>query len=248
LAVTVLFGALSIGVSYAFLYWAILSVPPGLAMIVLALGPLMTFFFAFLHGLERFQWRGLLGAVVALAGIVVGVGGASTRAPLVPVLAIAAGAAAIAEASVLLKRTPRTDPIATNAIALITGAGVLAATSLLAHERWSLPADPSTWGAFIYLVAAGTVVLFFLYLFILDRWSASATSYSFLLFPLVTIVLSSLITGEIITPIYLLGTALVLMGVWLGSLARLGTSARSRGGEQEGQGMLAAEGSPDLRS
>jgi len=108
-------------------------------MIVLALGPLMTFFFAFGHGLERFRWPGLMGAVIALLGIVIGVGGASTRAPLVPVLAIAAGAAAIGEAAVLLKRSPGTDPVVTNAIALGTGAALLAVISLVARERWILP-------------------------------------------------------------------------------------------------------------
>ncbi|HSK48789.1 MAG TPA: DMT family transporter, partial [Coriobacteriia bacterium] len=70
----VLYGALGIGASYALLYWGIQSMPASLLMVILSLGPLLTMFFAVGHGLEPFRWRGLAGAVIALAGIAVGVG------------------------------------------------------------------------------------------------------------------------------------------------------------------------------
>jgi drug/metabolite transporter (DMT)-like permease len=53
-----LYGFLSFGANYAFLYWGIQSIPAGLTQVILALVPLMTFFSAFFHRLEPFRWRG----------------------------------------------------------------------------------------------------------------------------------------------------------------------------------------------
>lgn len=47
-----LYGLLAIGASYALLYWGLVRVQAGLTMVVLALVPLMTVFFALAHGLE----------------------------------------------------------------------------------------------------------------------------------------------------------------------------------------------------
>ena len=91
--------------------------------------------------------------------------------------------------------------------------------SLIAGETWSLPPDGRTWLVTGYLVVGGTFILFYLYLFVLERWTASATSYSFLLFPIATAILASWLTDETITIRFILGGIVVLVGVWLGALA-----------------------------
>jgi drug/metabolite transporter (DMT)-like permease len=48
-------GLLSVGASYAFLYWSLTQVQAGLAMLVLAFVPLFTFVLALIHRLERFR-------------------------------------------------------------------------------------------------------------------------------------------------------------------------------------------------
>jgi drug/metabolite transporter (DMT)-like permease len=214
------YGTLSIGVSYACLYWALVFVPASLTMVVLSLGPLLTLFFAWAHGQESFHWRGLSGAVVAFAGILVGVGGEiGVSLPPLPLLALVVGAAAIAEASVLFKSFPKSDPWVVNALALSVGAAFLFLVSLVAGEVWNLPTTSNTWTAYAYLVIGGSVLLFYLYLYVLTRWTASATSYSFLLFPVATIVMASWLAGEVITLRFLAGTVVVLAGVWLGALS-----------------------------
>lgn len=52
-----LYGLLTVGFSYALLYWGLLRVEAGLAAVVLAVVPLMTFIFALAHGQEGFRWR-----------------------------------------------------------------------------------------------------------------------------------------------------------------------------------------------
>lgn len=213
-----LYGFLTIGIYYALLYWALVFIPASLTIVILSISPLLTFFFAWAHKQERFRWQGLLGALIALAGIVLAVGaeiGASLD--LLPLLALVAGAAVIAEATVLYKKFPQSDLLMVNALALGMGTIVLAFISRIAGEAWSLPTEQSTWIAYSYLVLAGTVILFYLYLYVLERWTASATSYTFLLFPISTLLLAAWLTDEIISPRFLLGGAIVLLGVWLGA-------------------------------
>ena len=67
-----------------------------------------------------------------------------------------------------------------------------------------------------YLVLAGSVVVFWLFIFVVRRWTASAVSFQFLLIPLATIPFSAALTGEVITSLMLVGGAVVLLGVYIG--------------------------------
>ena len=215
------FGLISVGSSYALLYWGLLRVSAGLTMTVLAFVPLLTFFLAILQRQEEFRKRGLLGALISLAGILIAVGSRLDGGLHIPsVLAVAAAAGFIAEGNVFFKTIPRTDPVVTNAVATTGGAVFLLVVSRITGEAWSIPAGSDTWTAYLYLVLIGTVGLFYLYLFVLGRWTASATSYAFLLFPVSTVVLAALIEGETITAEFLTGLALVIVGVWIGVFRR----------------------------
>ena len=68
-------------------------------------------------------------------------------------------------------------------------------------------------------MVVGSVVLFYLYLFLLSRWTASATSYVFLLFPVATAPMAALVLGEHVTvAIRARSIYLALVGVWLGAI------------------------------
>ena len=217
----VIYGTLTVGVSYAFLYWALVYVTASLTMVVGTLVPLFTFFLAWAHGQEKFRWRGLFGSLVAFAGILIGVSGElGSSVPLLPLLALLAGGIALSEGTVLIKSYPKSDPVMVNAVSLTVGAAILFVISLVVGEARSLPAESATWLAYSYLVLGGTVMLFYLYLYVLQRWTASATSYSFLLFPVWTILLASWLADEVLSPSFLLGGAFVLFGVWLGTFSR----------------------------
>ncbi len=220
LAGSLLYGILSVGASYAFLYWGLLTVQAGLAMVVLAFVPLMAFFFAILHGLERFRWQGLAGTFIAISGILIGIGGSLNASPadMLSLLAVVAGAACLAEGAVVFKLFPKTHPVATNALAVSVGALMLFVVSMVAGEEWNLPAEADTVLAFIYLVCIGSVLLFYLYLYVLSRWTASATTYSFLLFPIATVIIAAWLAGEVVTGAFIIGSLFVLAGVWLGAV------------------------------
>jgi drug/metabolite transporter (DMT)-like permease len=221
LAGALIYGALSFGASYAFLYWGLVYVTAGAAAISLALVPLMTFFFALAHRLEHFQWRVLLGGAIALAGIALAFSDQLGSVTILPLLALVAGSACIAESNVVIKLSPGSHPVVTNAIGMTLGAAILLVLSAIVGESWKLPEAAATWAAYIYLVAAGSVILFALAIFIIKRWTASATSYSLVLTPFVAVLLGALLANEGVSPLFVLGGALVLLGVWVGALARV---------------------------
>jgi len=73
----------------------------------------------------------------------------------------------------------------------LAGALLLVAGSVLAGEPQLLPQWAATWAAVAYLVLAGSVVVFVLYLVVLRYWAASRAAYAFVLIPFVTVLLSA---------------------------------------------------------
>ena len=59
----IIYGVLSMGIFYGLFYTGIAEVQAGLAAVLLAVGPLFTYFFAVLRRQEQFRWRGLLGGL-----------------------------------------------------------------------------------------------------------------------------------------------------------------------------------------
>ena len=226
---TLLFGVLSFGVAWAFIYTGLRTVKPGMAQVLMALTPLLTFFLAILHKQEAFRWRGLLGALVAMTGVGwVFIDHLDANASVLPMLAIVAGAACLGESLVLLKRLFGADPMMLNAVGMSTGAAFLLGLSRVTREAWRLPTLRVTWLSILYVVVIGTVVFFSLLTFVVKHWSASASSYGLVIMPLETVALSAWITGETLDAALLIGGALVLIGVWIGALSGGSSAGQSR--------------------
>ena len=228
----VTYGVLAFGVAFGLAFVAIPMTGAGAGQLLLGLVPLLTLILAPLHGLEPFRLRAMLGSLVALVGV--GILAADRISVDIPLAGIGLGIAVaflLAEAGIVLKLTPRADPIASNAVGMLAGALILLPISFLLGEQWSLPAQPDTWAAMVYLVVPGSLAVFWLFVFVLRRWTASAVSFEFLLIPLATIPFSALLTGEVITPLMLVAGAIILAGVYLGALApdpRQSTTEQSR--------------------
>lgn len=213
------YGLLGFAAFYALVYYALVHLRAGLAGVVLALVPLITMGLAVLQRQERLTRAGLLGGLLAAGGLaIIYRGELAAEAPLLPLLAVIAGVVAAAQGSIILKHAPRADPYATNAIAMVVGAVVLLLLSALRKEPRILPEQQTTLFVLAYLVLAGSLVLFALYLYVLQRWSASRTSYQFVLSPVVAVTAGVLIAGETVTLQFLVGGLVVLAGVYFGAL------------------------------
>ena len=218
----VAYGLLAFAGFFGFLYLGLVRASAALGQTLLALGPLVTMFIAAALGMERLRARALVGAAISLAGIVVSFGAASALdVPVTSLLALGAAATSFAAGSIVSRRLRSAEPVTQNVIATVVGGVVLLAISATIGEPWRLPPSPATWLAFVYLVGPGTVVIFLLFLFLLRRWTVTAVSYQFVLAPIVSIALATLLLGEPVGPSLAAGVALVLAGVYIGAIARV---------------------------
>lgn len=217
LRASLVYGLLSFGVSYALVYWALLYVPSGMTAVLFATLPLMTLVLASLIGLERLTWRNILGGIVAIAGISIIFSQQLQRAvPIIPILAVLLAVLVNAIASVLVKRMEKPHPVTLNAVGMGVGTLFLLVTSLVARETMHLPQLPATWLALGWLTMSA-LVAFILFVWIVARWTASAATYALVLAPLVTIVLGFWLVNEPITRNFLIGSVIVLTGVYAGT-------------------------------
>lgn len=217
---SVVYGVLGFLGAFTFLFWGLQETPPGTGQIIIALVPLMTLLLAVVHGLERFRMRALVGMLVALGGLVfLFADRISADVPILSLLAVVAGAAFLAESGVVLKMTPRMHPVASNAVGMLAGGALLLALSALLGDAWVAPTQSDTWVAMAFLVVGGSVAVFGLYVFLLDRWTASAVSYSLLVQPVFAVAYSAVLTNEPITPALFIGGAVVLVGVYIGAFS-----------------------------
>ena len=106
---------------------------------------------------------------------------------------------------------------------------MLIAVSLVAGEQLVLPTQSDTLLGMAYLIGPGSIGVFMLALYVLARWTASATSYAFLLFPLVAIALGAVLFSEPVQPSFLLGGAVVVAGVYVGAIYRPRAAAAEQG-------------------
>jgi len=218
LALVVTYGLLAFAVAYGCLYWALQEVPGGVGAVVMAVGPLLTLLLAVAHGMERFNGRAAAGALIAVAGsalIFFQPGSVSFAWTSFVLLGFAALAAA--ESVIVSKRCGRLHPVVMNFVGMTAAAPALLVAAAVAGERFALPEAGKTQIAVVYLVAA-TVGLFLLVLVVVQRWTASSTSYIFVSMPLVAVVLGALVADEEITLTTVLGGAVVCAGVYLGAL------------------------------
>ena len=220
LLLTVLFGLFSFALSYALMYWALVRVTAGMAAVVLAVVPLVTLLLAAAQRLERLTARTVAGSLLAVGGIVVTTQGSEEVVlPLSGLLAMAAAALTIGQSVILGKRVSGNHPAVTNAVGMAVGASILLAFSAVTGEAWVFPRRAEVVWSVAYLVTLGSVGLFVLTILVVRRWTASATSYMFVLFPIVTMVLAAWLADEPLTATGVFGAAVVMSGVWFGALA-----------------------------
>jgi drug/metabolite transporter (DMT)-like permease len=213
----VLYGFFQFGLNFPLLYLGETAVPSGLAAVVFATIPLSTVFFARAFGLERLSAPRIVGALVALMGILVAFW--SQLRAAVPPLALLEllGATWVAcLGSVFLKRGPRQSPIVSNGVGSAVGCVACLAWSVALGESRALPTSWAAVFPIVYLAVAGSVGAFVLWAWLVNHWDISRASYIAVLIPIVALSLGALVRHERLEAATLLGAAIVLVGVGVG--------------------------------
>lgn len=227
LALTAAYGLFTFTLSYALLYWALTQMRAGMLAVVLAIVPLATPLLAAAQRLEVLNRRALLGAGVAFAGIVwMTVDTEGLVIPFGAVVATLAAALTIAESIIISKRISTNHPAMNNAVGLVVGAPLLLIWSLVVGESWALPTEQDTILAVVFLVTVGSVGLFVLTLLVVRLWTASATAYMFVLFPVGAMLLDAWLLDAPLTVRGVTGAVVVMASVWFGALSPTAAGTR----------------------
>jgi len=210
-----LYGAFQLGLNFVLVYWGETSAPSSLASVLFATLPLSTALLGRLAGIERLDRRRLLGASIALGGIVLiffgrlGAGAAPVLATIVACIG-----------SLLFRRGPRQPVVPANAVGCAVGAVVCFLASTLMRERHALP---TTWAAIVPIVVlavAGSVGGFVLFTWLVTQWDATRAWFVSVAAPIVGVTLGYLVLGEQLGAAGLIGSGIVLAGVALGLRTR----------------------------
>ena len=216
---------------YALVMLGIQSVLPGLAAVLTYTFPLWVAILSptvLGHRLTGLDWAAIAGGFV---GVVLVAGGwdiLSAGLPLAAVVELLAAAISWAVGTVLFQRRfRREEMLGANAYQLLGGAaGLAVAVGLLAPRPLptaSLSLDVSV----LWLGIVGTTLAYTVWFWLLGRTRAATLSAYVFLVPVVALGASTVVFGERLSPIQLVGVALVFLSIYGISAARDSTGSGS---------------------
>src|SRR2546430_960457 len=218
---------------YGLIYWGENNgVESGLSAILFATLPLLTAVVAnaLLPG-ERLTVQKLAGIGLGFGGILLIFRGQIATAgadKALPMIAIVLSATCAAVATVALKRWGAgTDPVTFNAGAMAVGAASLAALSVTTRETWRLPSWPEGIGAILFLALAGSVVTFVTWQWLLTTSEATSLSLVALITSLTAVLLGAGVGNEKFDAVDLVGSAIVLAGIYVSISRRVAGLGRA---------------------
>lgn len=224
---------LMIALNYGLMAWGLQHVSSGLAALLnLGTMPIAMLGWAVLFGQERVTRRAGFALALGVTGLIVLFGPRIATQPeelfdgeaVAGMLAIIVGASLYALGSVLGR--PRGTGLPVVPVAawqMLAGGIALVLASLVLEpigvEAWQGLAQPAAWGSLLYLVAAGSLAGFTVYLWLMQRWPASRVANYAFISPIFAVILGWLVFAERIAPLEWAAAVLLLAGAYL-SLSR----------------------------
>ena len=172
---------------------------------------------------ERLTRQRVLGIILAVVGVALIVArteaGASARDPWLGNALAFASVLIWSVYTILAKRVAEADPIAVTAVVAVLGTIMLIPAALIENANASLPSiSAEGWLKIVYLGALASAVSYLLYNRALRDIDASLAGVFINLSPVIGVISGVIFLGESITPVAILGGALVLAGVWISSM------------------------------
>jgi drug/metabolite transporter (DMT)-like permease len=216
-------GFLAFSLNYGLLFWGEARTSSGLAAVLQATIP--AFGLAVAHLLlpkDRMTLPKVLGVALGIAGVAVIFSDRATLAGPDAIrggLAIVAGAFAVAFSNVLVKaRGGSYDPVILAAVQMTFGmVPLVAAGFALEGSPFAFHWTPRAVLAILYLALVGSVVAFLLFYWLLKRMDVTKVLLISLVTPVLAVALGAAVLGERLGAGAFLGTALILVGVFIGT-------------------------------
>ncbi|SDW00233.1 Permease of the drug/metabolite transporter (DMT) superfamily [Marininema mesophilum] len=217
-------GVLVIAVTFGLIYWGEQWVSSGLtAVLVQGLIPILMLLFSSLYRQSRLNAPLIGGIVLGLLGVFVifmpQVQSPDNKMAILGMISIILGTTAYCWGAVISKDTlNQYSSILVSGLENLLGGAILMVVAPFVEWKeiisWEYVHQTFVI-SWLYLVIIGSIVGFTMFTYLLKEWGAIRVSlYSFFT-PMVAILLGTLIYGERITWEQLLGSAMVLLGVWI---------------------------------
>jgi probable blue pigment (indigoidine) exporter len=205
--------SLGIGVLFALLIFCLFKaielndVPT--AVLTYFVYPLLTGFAASATGLELLRWRGVACALAALCGLAIMIGAHPAGLALGGIV-YALGAAACRTGVLIATRAflVGADARLTTWYSVVAQTVIFVAVSVLT-QTWQPPQTEGGWVALVGMSIATTAGIFFIFVSTV-RIGPFRTALIMNLEPLIAMVLSALVLGEVFTPLQVFGSAIML--------------------------------------
>ena len=202
--------------------WGQQSVDSGLAGILVGFMPLATLLLAhrFIEG-ERITRAKVAGFVIGFAGLAVLLGPEAlkqwrgTGTELLGQLACVGGAMCYASNSIVTKRMPTTHALVAAAWTNTIAAVIMLGSAFVAGGPWSLPSDPATAAACIWLGVGPTAIATLVYFRLIARAGPTFMSLVNYMSPVVAVSVGAVVLDEPLRPAALLALVLILSGIAL---------------------------------
>jgi drug/metabolite transporter (DMT)-like permease len=212
-----LYGLCAFGINLPLLYWSEKLIPSGLAAVFYATIPLSSAIITRAMGVEKLNAFKIVGALTAFAGVALLFSSSfSHAASPAGMIAVFSAATIAGMGTILLRRGPRQDPIAANAVACAIGGVMSLAASFALREAHVLPTTMPTVLPLLYLTIAGSVGAFVIMSWLVNHWEATRVSYISVIVPVIALILGAIVRHEHVGLLSLAASALVLTGLLIG--------------------------------
>jgi len=213
----------NIGLPFVLLAVALRYISGSLASVLFNVGPAMTIVLAhFLLPDEKLRPAKIMGTVLAISGAVLlvvsnssGLKVANSQGwigQMLIILASAAGAFAVIYTRIRFRET---DTTALAAGQVFASLAVFLLLGLLTADLPGLTAYPrQAWTAMIVSAITSPVLGYWLLFYMVKKYSATLGGFSGIATPLFSALIGIIFLGEVLTPIIVISTLLVLAGIW----------------------------------
>jgi drug/metabolite transporter (DMT)-like permease len=208
----------NITIPFLLITWAERSVESSLAAILTAPVPLFAIILSaiFLPD-EPIRVNGLVGLLIGFVGVIIITSPGLTEAGGTPVgeLALLGAALSYGVGAVYSRRNVRGLAPMIPAVFQVSFAFIITGTvALLAEHPWTITPDAQAIGSIIWLGLLGSGVAYLLVFRLFQAWGATRTTLVAYVIPAVGIVLGFLVLNEPIDGRLLLGTGLIVVGIF----------------------------------
>jgi drug/metabolite transporter (DMT)-like permease len=195
-----------------------LGLPSGVSALIAALHPVLTTVLGRVLLCEEMTSRRIWGVVLGCVGVVVVVaerGGATDNVPAGALVAMAIAVLGMSAGTLVQRQFAVSTPLLGGTAWQYISSAVVFGVGALLFERWDFSVTPQSLGALAWSVGVLSLGAILIMLWLLKRQAASQVSALFFLTPALSAVQGSLLFGETLGSLSLLGLIVALLGVWL---------------------------------